>query len=155
MIEKPTYDELEIRIQELEQTESEREGILAALQESEKHYRLLAENSTDMIWTATLEGKISYVSPSIEKLFGYSQKEGLLLPIEDYMTPETVETVMGILAAELSLPTEEMNSHVIEGEMYKKDGFIIDIEINATWVFARDTVKIFLKRAFQKLELRR
>ncbi len=106
-----------------------------ALRDSEEHYRLLAENSTDMIWTATLEGKVTYLSPSVEKLFGYSLEEGMLMPIEDYMTAETVEKIFGTLAAELSLPLEEIiHDHVIEGQMYKKDGSLIDIEINATGV---------------------
>jgi len=41
MAEKPTYDELEQRVKELEKTELKRQIALDALRESEERYRLL------------------------------------------------------------------------------------------------------------------
>ncbi len=46
MIEKPTYKELEKRIQELEDTESNQSLTIELLQESEKKFRLLADRKT-------------------------------------------------------------------------------------------------------------
>ncbi|MGG1572912.1 PAS domain-containing sensor histidine kinase [Fictibacillus sp. NRS-1165] len=45
------------------------------LQESESRYRLLAENSTDMISTHNVEGEMLYVSPACEQLLGYTPQE--------------------------------------------------------------------------------
>lgn len=42
------------------------------LRDSERRFRSLAENAYDVIWTATLDGRITYASPSVERLTGYS-----------------------------------------------------------------------------------
>ena len=48
-----------------------------ALRVSEQKYRLLAENVTDVIWTIDSEMKLTYISPSINNLLGYSSEEAL------------------------------------------------------------------------------
>ncbi len=42
------------------------------LRDSERRFRSLAENAYDVIWTATLDGRITYASPSVERLTGYT-----------------------------------------------------------------------------------
>ncbi|MGD8587313.1 MAG: PAS domain S-box protein [Chromatiales bacterium] len=46
-----------------------------ALQESERKYRLLVENQTDLVVKVDLEGRFQFVSPSYCKLFGKSEEE--------------------------------------------------------------------------------
>jgi len=46
-----------------------------ALQESEKHFRALIENSSDIIQIVDSEGVIRYVSPSVQQILGYKPEE--------------------------------------------------------------------------------
>ena len=96
------------------------------LKQSEEKYRLLAENVTDVIWTADLNLKITYVSPSSERVFGWSPSEWLSLRLQDVLTPGSLEQAMGALQHErerLLLPNaDEALVTTVELEMYRKDG---------------------------------
>ena len=46
-----------------------------ALQESEKKYKRIVENTSDVIMLTQSDGIISYMSPSCEKVLGYNAKE--------------------------------------------------------------------------------
>ncbi|MCS5690873.1 PAS domain S-box protein [Cyanobium sp. FGCU-6] len=56
---------------------------------SEERYRLLAENALDVIWTIEPDGQISYVSPSIQHLRGFSPEEAIAQPLEQIHPPES------------------------------------------------------------------
>ena len=49
--------------------------------EQERKYKLLAENTEDVIWLLGAEMRLQYISPSISRLMGYAQEtlEGRLL----------------------------------------------------------------------------
>lgn len=59
-----------------------------ALAESERRFRLLAENASDVIYETNTDGVIMWVSPSVEQVLGWSAKdligvEGVTLVVED------------------------------------------------------------------------
>ena len=66
-----------IREQELEQSRAARQRVEAALRESEDRYRLITENSSDLISLIDLEGEGDriYVSPSYRAMLGYDPAE--------------------------------------------------------------------------------
>lgn len=61
----------------------------SALRVSEQRHRLLADNASDVIWTMDLNGRFTYVSPSVERLRGYSVAEVMQQTLEQALTPDS------------------------------------------------------------------
>ena len=74
---KPNHEELERRFKELERENIRLKDTEEMLRESEERYKLLAENVSDVIWTVDANQQFVYVSPSVERLLGYSVEESL------------------------------------------------------------------------------
>ena len=61
-----------------------------AMRESEDQYRLLSEHTTDTVWLMDMNLKITYTSPSSEKLLGFTHQELMEMPLEKYLTPDSL-----------------------------------------------------------------
>ncbi|RIE14648.1 PAS domain-containing sensor histidine kinase, partial [Candidatus Cryosericum hinesii] len=64
-----------------------------AQQKSEAQYRLLADNSTDVIWTLDLNGVFTYVSPSVFQLRGYTPEEAIRQPLYEVLSKGSIAIV--------------------------------------------------------------
>ncbi|MCP3900381.1 MAG: PAS domain S-box protein, partial [Desulfobacteraceae bacterium] len=111
------------------------------LRESEKRYRLLADNATDNIWILKLADlSLSYISPSVEQLTGYTPEEITKLELGQYITEDSLEKILALITEELKRATEDgidpKRYRVIEMEQIRKDGKKIWSEVTAS--FLRD-----------------
>jgi PAS domain S-box-containing protein len=63
------------------------------LKENEKKFRLLAEQSTDIVYRTDRKGIIIYASPSLEKITGFKPDEVVGHSFFEYIHPEDVQNV--------------------------------------------------------------
>ena len=102
-----------------------------ALRASEEKYRFIAENIPDVIWTSDENGNTSYISPSIEKVCGYTQDEIYAHGSELWfgrIHPDDIESVKVAYNSFLS----KCNNFDIEYRIQRKDGQWIWIHDRAT-----------------------
>lgn len=113
-----------------------------AIEESEKQYRLLAENITDVVWIMELDGfKRVYTSPSVERLRGFTPEEVAEAEPGSFVTPETLQNAYKTLAEELEKDkelgkTDPNRTGMFEVEQSCKDGSTVWTEVTAK--FLRD-----------------
>lgn len=136
----------------------------AALRESEARHRLIAENVTDFLWMARIEGleqltlkevarggdamadkllrswQFTFISPSVERILGYRPEEMMVRPIDTLLTPESYSLVKSQLSAELAIaltdPEYTHNQIPQELELVTGDGSLCWMEFTSR--FLRD-----------------
>ena len=65
-----------------------------ALQESREKYRNLVENISDVIFTLDLKGTITYISPVVQQLFGYTAQEVIDQHFSQFVHPDDLSYVI-------------------------------------------------------------
>lgn len=136
---KKERSHLTVTKKKLESEIEERKQAEAALKESERLYRILADNVSDNIWTMDMEMNFTYTSPSVFQVRGYTVDEATAQSLEETLTPASMEVARRVIAEELELQNKgerpRDRSRTIEAELFCKDGSTVWTEIESNFIY--------------------
>jgi PAS domain S-box-containing protein len=103
------------------------------LLENDRKYRLLANRITDIIWALDLKTfRLEYVSPSTERVTGYTAREAIGNRLDSFVTPQGLEDIQRTFLQEYEKEKQNRSSaRTIDFQMYHKDGHLIWLEASA------------------------
>lgn len=111
--------ELEVR-ESLETLASNMGNVLArvfveqARRESEARFRMLAENASDIIFRADMDGQFQYISPACERILGRTPEDLAGQSAFDFIAPESMATVEREREQMFSGATQRTFEHLAE-----------------------------------------
>jgi PAS domain S-box-containing protein len=122
---------------------TDRKRVEEELKESEKKYRLLADNVKDVIFVLDMNLNYTYVSPSVKILRGYEPEEVLKQSsIDQTLTPSSMDLAMKALSEVMELEKlehkEDNISRTLPLEMRRKDGTTVWTETKVSFIRDKD-----------------
>ncbi|MCL2345928.1 MAG: diguanylate cyclase [Desulfobulbus sp.] len=124
----------------------EREEVTAKtrLTESEARYRLLTDNSHDVIWTLDIASRrLTYVSPSVSALRGYTPEEALAQTLEQWLTAASASHLNGMIERHLKrIAAGDNTARVVTCELEQlcRDGSAVPTEVVVSNLFDAEGV---------------
>jgi hypothetical protein len=119
---------------------TEQKNLELALARSERMFRLIAEHSGDNITVTDLDLNITYISPNISKMRGYTAEEAMCHTMEDIFSSESLPLVYTTFQEQMQLEqsgnADPYRSVTLELEEKHKNGTMVWAESNFS--FMRD-----------------
>ena len=146
---------------------TERKKVEEALKKSEEQYRLLADNITEHVWLMDLNSmKMIYLSPSVEKMYGYTLDEMKNRSFKEIVTEESFQKMVDSFLIEkakaLATPPPSVHKYSLELEARHKDGHLLWIDNTLSFIRDENGKPVFIlgetrditeqKKAEQKLQ---
>ncbi|MGK7394719.1 MAG: PAS domain S-box protein [Candidatus Cyclobacteriaceae bacterium M3_2C_046] len=118
-------EEMEATQEELKRTNHRLEEQIEEVNRTQKRMQLLLENASEVITIYEEDGTVRYISPSVEKILGYSQEEMIGEKDIQHVHPEGVEAVNQMFQDLVRNPYESVT---IQYVYHRKDGDTIWLE---------------------------
>ena len=102
------------------------------------YFYKLSEIITDTVWTADLDMNYSYISPSVERLRGYSSEEMMRIGIEKALPERSLiklkEAISNLIENAKNNPKSTIEPQTLQLEARNKDGRIIWLEVRGSLI---------------------
>ncbi|MCB9451384.1 MAG: PAS domain S-box protein [Anaerolineaceae bacterium] len=111
---------------------TERKQAEQALRESEARYRMLAENVKDVILKMDTQAHVTFATPSLVELLGYTPEEAITKDGFDIVHPDDADRVRQIMLDALQSGATSYN---LEERLRHKDGHYVWVEAASNIIF--------------------
>lgn len=118
--------------------------------ESERRYRLLTENISDIIWTTDIHLQFNFVSPSVFKVLGYTPAELMTSDFNETFHPKDIMEIRKRLERSiLTVKNETIGNHPSHHVMVKKDlrarqkdgtNVLLEVQASPLWNDAKELI---------------
>jgi PAS domain S-box-containing protein len=114
------------------------------LEASERKYRMLAENTLDVIWAMDLNLTFTYVNSAVGSLMGYSPEEWIGSRLPDHCDEENFAKITRVIADEVARGPDG-TGFILEIVLFNKNREPVPVEIHGRVMFDENGAPIFLQ----------
>ena len=131
MADKPTYKELERRVNRLEKEAGKRKKADRVHYQSKKTYQNILNSIEEGYYEVDLAGNLTFFNDSLCKIYGYSRDELMGMNNRNYMTTETAKKAYEVFnrVYKTGEPTK-----IFDWKFIKKDSTKVDVEISVSLI---------------------
>ncbi|WP_214020222.1 PAS domain-containing sensor histidine kinase [Methanoculleus sp.] len=123
---------------------ADRKRAQEALRESEKRFRLLTENASDIVVVLDPEGRIRYASPSVKTVGGYAPDDLIGRNVLELTHPDDLALVLDALRTATAHPKERIT---LEVRVRHASGYWLYLDVIGTNLLGEPAVRGFLVNA--------
>jgi PAS domain S-box-containing protein len=122
-------EEMAATQEELKRTNQRLEDQIEEVNRTQNRMQLLLENASEVIAIYEKEGSIRYISPSVERILGYTQNDLIGSNDKEHVVPDGLDQFETMFKRVIDNPFESVT---VQYEYIKKDGETIWLEAKAT-----------------------
>jgi len=145
-------EEMEATQEELRRTNQRLEDQIEEVNRTQKRMQLLLENASEVITIYEEDGTVRYISPSVERILGYSAQDMIGHKDSEYVIEGYSSVVDSMFRQLLDNPFESIR---IQYEIRKKDGDAIWVEATGTNLLSDPAIQGILVNSRDITERRR
>ncbi|WP_017733165.1 PAS domain S-box protein [Nafulsella turpanensis] len=145
-------EEMEATQEELKRTNHRLEEQIDEVNRTQKRMQLLLENASEVITIYEEDTTVRYISPSVERILGYSQDELIGKKDIAYVHEECVDNVNEMFRQLLENPQEQVT---IQYQYHLKDGSSVWLEATGTNLLADPAIQGIIVNSRDITERRR
>ncbi len=145
-------EEMQATQEELKRSNVLLEEQVEEVNQTQKRMQLLLENASEVITIYEEDGTVRYVSPSVESILGYGQKELQGKKDIDKIHPNSLEVAQGLFNSLREKPDEKVT---VQFEYQTKDGNYIWLEATGTNFMGNRAIRGYILNSRDITERRR